>query len=294
MTKHFPTMSHEPIEEQEEAFDWAAHLKEYLRTDEETNIQLAFQFLTSLEDLEDEELFEMLRSSDMKICYCLKHEFLKPLVGVTKLDLHTWNVQDVLPQIPVLTKLQELNLAQCEIKQLPRGFCDLKDLQVLNLAFNRLTELPKDFPTLVKLVELDLERNPIHTLPEGFWHLTKLKRLSLEDTHLKEIGGIMALQDLEELDIRDSDIAALPEAIGELKHLKVLKIARTPIKTLPDSLRQLQNLELLYIGGLEDITLPEWILELTSLKEISLEKSQISEDLEARLRAAMPTLELKF
>jgi len=281
-------------EDTEEAFDWASHLKAYLSTDEETNIEIAFQFLTSLGLPDDVELYELLRSSDMKICYCLRHDMLAPILDITKLDLHTWNLEEILPKLPLLKRLEELNLAECAIKSLPRDFAELEHLQVLNLAFNRLTELPQDFKRLVELTDLDLECNPLTALPDGFWELSKLKNLSLEDTKLTSITGIHLLEALEELDLRDSQIAIIPEEIGKLSQLKILKVARCPIKSLPATIAQLQNLELLYIGDIEGLQLPEWIVELPNLKELSLSKSQISDVLEAKLRQAMPTLEIKF
>lgn len=280
--------------ENEEEFDWASHLKAYLRTDEETNIEIAFQFLTSLGLPDDAELQELLRSTDMNVSYCLKHEVIEPIREVTKLDLHTWNVEDILEKVPQLTLLQELNLAQCNIKKLPRDFANLEQLRVLNLAFNKVGELPQDFKRLAQLTHLDLERNPISALPEGFWGLHKMQSLSLEDTKLASIEGIGNMKDLEELDLRDSHIASLPAEVGELTKLKILKIARSRIKSLPTELQKLQNLELLYIGGIEGLSLPEWVLELKNLKEISVSRHQLSEALEQKLRESMPDLEIKF
>lgn len=282
------------MEETEEEFNWAEHLKAYLRTDEETNIEIAFQFLTSLGLPDDVELHELLRSTDLNVSYCLLHDIWEPIREVTKLDLHTWNVKDTLPKIPELLHLEELNLAQCAIQTLPKDFCNLVQLQNLNLAFNRISTLPKDFKRLNKLAYLDLERNPISELPEGFWEFTDMKVLSLEDTKLTSIEGIGNFVHLEELDLRDSKIASLPAEVGKLQNLKILKIARTQIKTLPAEVGKLQNLELLYIGGLEGVMLPEWVLDLKNLKEISLSKTQITPELEQKLREAMPTLEIKF
>ncbi len=282
------------MEETEQEFDWAENLKAYLRTDEETNIEIAFQFLTSLGLPEDEELHQILRSTDMNVSYCLLHDVFEPILELTALDLHTWNVKEILHKIPRLTHLEELNLAQCSLKDLPRDFSELTSLKKLNLAFNNLSELPKDFAKFTKLTHLDLEKNPLKALPDGFWDLKEMQVLSLEDTKLTDITGIGNFTDLQELDLRDSHIQTLPAEVGKLQNLKILKIARTEITSLPAEVGKLEALEMLYISGLKEVMLPEWVLELKNLKEISLHKDQITPELEQRLREAMPDLEIKF
>ncbi|MBO7537095.1 MAG: hypothetical protein J6T29_02015 [Alphaproteobacteria bacterium] len=92
-----------------------------------------------------------------------------------------------------------------------------------------------------------------------------------------EITEIPRIDTLEELNLSNLHIAAIPESIQNLRNLKLLDLSGNSLKELPQSIGNLTNLEHLYLGTNEDSEdcnsleiLPESIGNLTNLETLDL------------------------
>ena len=79
------------------------------------------------------------------------------------------------------------------------------------------------------------------------------------------------------INLRKSDIAALPEQIGELHNLEELDVSLTGISKLPDSIGNLSCLKKLNLGGTRLAHLPEGVGELHNLEELDVSRTLIRE-----------------
>ncbi|GAA4887197.1 hypothetical protein [Ferrimonas pelagia] len=84
-------------------------------------------------------------------------------------------------QLPVelAEQITDLNLENCYLDVLPKGFEQFTKLTKLNCQFNHLDKLPAKFGLLTELEELDLSYNHFDEFPKVLLKLKKLKRLDL-------------------------------------------------------------------------------------------------------------------
>lgn len=122
--------------------------------------------------------------------------------------------------IDFLPCLNELNLYDSNIRELPKSIGKLNSLETLIIPNNKLSSLPESFKQLNNLKKLDLSWNNINQLPE--W--------------------INSLKSLEILNLRGNKLEVLPDTISDLKNLKVLNI--TLNKNIIQVPRELNNKEL--------------------------------------------------
>ena len=83
-------------------------------------------------------------------------------------------------------------------------------------------------------------------------------------------------QRLKSLYFCGSQIASLPDSIGQCSQLTNLELIRTPITSLPDSICHCTNLEFLDLCGSQITSLPASIGHCTNLKRLLLRHSQIT------------------
>lgn len=162
--------------------------------------------------------------------------------------------------------LEELDLAELELKVLPQSLGNFKNLEVLTIRDNELTDIFV-ITYLPNLLKLDASKNKIRTIPDG----------------------IHKLKYLEKLDVSFNDIEVLPPNLGNLIQLKELKIYNNQLTHFPESFQALTNLDKLLIAGnpLSDLNyLPNQIdydsLWETDFEEetclLSLENAQYPDD----------------
>jgi len=85
------------------------------------------------------------------------------------------------------TNLEELDLENCNLKELPIEITKLKKLKRLNLQNNNLIEFPKEISNLTSLEYLNLSNNKIKELSSWIWNLTNLIWLSLQNNKIEKI-----------------------------------------------------------------------------------------------------------
>ncbi|BFT63119.1 hypothetical protein PMm318_A38780 [Pseudomonas moorei] len=126
--------------------------------------------------------------------------------------------------VRVFSELQRLDLRGSGLTDVPVAPGDLAKLTRLDLSGNRIVVTPavqQGFEGMPALQYLDLSDNPLHTLDVSA--MGQLKAVNLRATDLREWPtGAQDLPHLTWLDLRDSKIASLPEAV--LQGDSVLKI----------------------------------------------------------------------
>jgi Leucine-rich repeat (LRR) protein len=269
-------------------------LKKYLQTNEEANIEIAFQMLEGIGMPEDAEFRRLMADTDRKVFFCLKFGWKYLADTTTELNFSGFDLCDEFEKVFELKNLQKLNLAYTGIRQLPTVIGDLKNLTYLNLSHNHLQKLPVEFAQLTALEELDLDYNSMPSLPSEILALKQLKNLSIEDNpRFVRIEGIGDLENLEILDVRDTGLTAIPAEIGQLQRLRSLKIARTRLTALPPEIQGLKNLEQFYFAQIPNLSFPLFVLEMPHLKELSLSKHLLTPELENQLKEALPNTAVK-
>jgi hypothetical protein len=125
-----------------------------------------------------------------------------------------------------------LDLSNMRLHAIPPRVFEMTDLEELDLSENELTELPKDILRLTKLRVLVLEGKAF----DYSNHWTALPPW---------IGDLGAL---EVLDLGDGKFSSLPPEIGKLTKLRYLNLYRVPIRRLPQEFASLEALEELQLG----------------------------------------------
>ncbi|XP_008790471.2 putative disease resistance RPP13-like protein 1 [Phoenix dactylifera] len=79
------------------------------------------------------------------------------------------------------------------------------------------------------------------------------------------------LKHLRALDLRQNELVALPDAIGNLIHLRFLNLYGTQIERLPESVNNLYNLQVLELGECNKLLeLPKGMSNLVNLRHLGL------------------------
>ena len=129
------------------------------------------------------------------------------------------------------TELQTLDLSASGLTEIPIAPGDLAKLKRLNLSGNRIVVEPavqQCIDQLQSLEYLDLSHNPLNALDVSA--MSRLKALNLGATDLHEWPtGAHNLPELTWLDLRDSQISSLPEAVLEDEMLIKTHLTGTPL-----------------------------------------------------------------
>ncbi|MGH1337056.1 MAG: leucine-rich repeat domain-containing protein [Aureispira sp.] len=125
------------------------------------------------------------------------------------------------------TLIENLNLANNQIKTLPAGIGKLTNLKVINLSQNKLTKINKAIGKLRELEELHLSYNNLKEIPAELGQLSNLKILMLDYISATDFPlGIIELPNLEELTLTYSSYSPSPidEAFFNLKTNKLIRL----------------------------------------------------------------------
>ena len=131
------------------------------------------------------------------------------------------------PSTPAPPPVDEIDLSEKELTEVPPAICTLTALNGLFLEDNQLTGLPDGITALEELTELYLRRNKLKTLPANIGALTNLDTMYLEDNELTAEG--------------------IPASFGLLCALKGLPMHRNKLTSVPAPIFALIQLEELYL-----------------------------------------------
>jgi Leucine-rich repeat (LRR) protein len=102
-------------------------------------------------------------------------------------------------------EVEELNLANNRIQELPPSIGNLSNLYSLDLSHNQLRTLPKELGKLSNLAALNLSGNRLTAVPAVIGRLTNLQSLALDNNALLTLCALPKLQ-LQNLSIHNNPI----------------------------------------------------------------------------------------
>jgi len=230
---------------------------------------------------------------------------LSELTELLELDIDKNNISNLYPLMP-LKNMTKLLAHENEIHDL-QPLSELTKLQKLGLRSNSISDL-RPLSKLVELRELYLHDNSISDV-SPLSELHELRRLNLHDNVLSDISELRSLENMERLWIYNNSISDI-SALAGMKKLSVLYAGMNSIEDI-SSLTELVNLTdvslhnnaITDVSALEehvnlkkldlsgnpiDDSAVEVLCTLTGLEKLDLQRTGISQEGVAAIRAALP------
>lgn len=108
-----------------------------------------------------------------------------------------------------------------------------RKIQDLNIGNNQLMELPENIGELKELRSLRIDRNRIHALPTSMQKLKKLEIFILHENELTQMPGFIGeLKKLTYLDMAMNRCSTLPTTMVKLVALRTLKLEGNPMSNV--------------------------------------------------------------
>ena len=181
------------------------------------------------------------------------------------LDLRTWNITCIPPEIAILDDLTVLRIGGTGMTNLPPELGTLHALEALEItSATNLAAVPDIFDGLINLKRLLLP-TPRLVLPPSVMTLTQLEVMNLEVADTRHIS-FAGFHHLKVLAIRSS--ITFPDGLDQLEHLEVLALNHTSMTTLPARIAGLKGLKQLALNHGQIATLPPELGALTHLEEL--------------------------
>jgi len=133
------------------------------------------------------------------------------------------------------TQLRYLNLSNNSLASLPVEIGDLSELRTLRLSRNRIRMnegLAQAVGRLGQLDTLDMSENPLGAVSLRLGALSRLREVSVRRSNLQQIPvGLEQCGQLEIADLRDNQIAQLPESLFQapLQVRRALELQNNPL-----------------------------------------------------------------
>jgi Leucine-rich repeat (LRR) protein len=131
--------------------------------------------------------------------------------GATELDLGSFGLSTLPPEIGVLENLLGLHLWNNRLTTVPPEVGNLSNLVWLNLGNNQITHLPPEIGNLQNLQLLELHNNQLSNLPTEISHLQKLCYLGIRENEFYQLP--IFLYELQQLETANACYSDAPTGI---------------------------------------------------------------------------------
>ncbi|CAM9392236.1 unnamed protein product, partial [Sphacelaria rigidula] len=169
--------------------------------------------------------------------------------------------------------LRRVDLSGNKLTKVPPGLLQLGEvLEELNLGNNQIAELPAQISNLAGLLSLNMAGNRLSVLPPEIGLLSALKRLGLKGNALVRLPGSLGdLSQLSELYLTRNNLEELPDEIVKLRKLRKLQLSFNKLRSLPSGMEAMDRLELCRLAmNPELVHVPEGLAYAERLSWISL------------------------
>ncbi|HPX92798.1 MAG TPA: hypothetical protein PK646_04250 [Bacillota bacterium] len=220
-------------------------------------------------------------------------EGIQHCVNVTRLDA-SGNPVNHLPDIQSMKKLEDLDLQQCQLTQVPPIVSKLPNLRELILSENPIGNTLQGLDGCKNLERLYLRGCGISSFPADL-DLPKLGYLGLSNNQLTSFPFLKGHKTLECIDVADNQISELPADLGVYPKLEGLHIDGNKVKRLPDKMGNLikldafgneltglpdsigkSKLEQLHVRGNNLTSLPLSLFASSNLKELDVSYNRLT------------------
>ncbi|QMW05177.1 leucine-rich repeat domain-containing protein [Spirosoma foliorum] len=149
-----------------------------------------------------------------------------------------------------LRQLNDLNLYNVGLTQIPKTIGRLKHVKVLDLYYNKFTELPRQLGRMKRLEQLAIAHNNLKEIPVSFAKLRRLQVLYAHHNHLNQLPTkLKRLQRLHVLDLGYNELITAPSVLGALSGLEELSLNNNNLQDFPTVLLSLKNLKHVYMSS---------------------------------------------
>ncbi|XP_069126411.1 leucine-rich repeat-containing protein 40-like [Argopecten irradians] len=171
-----------------------------------------------------------------------------------------------------LSNLEHLDTSDNQLLSLPRRIGHLSRLSKLNASNNKIQRLPPEVGSMFGLRYFDLTHNDLGELPNELGQLLYLEQLYVRHNHLADIPLLSQCSKLKELHLGNNRIQRITtEHLECLKSVTVLDLRDNQLAFLPDSISLLEGLERLDLSNNDLPGLPFTLGLIVSLKSIVLD-----------------------
>ncbi|MDR1836437.1 MAG: hypothetical protein LBQ89_02155 [Treponema sp.] len=202
--------------------------------------------------------------------------------GGKKLDFSCLHLTKIPPEIAELETLQELDITNIELKEIPAFLGNIASLKKLSVGSDRFgryenedVTLPSQPGNLRNLHNLSIGYG-ISVIPPWVYDLENLEALSIYNNTVRTIPAHIAnIKKLRKLRVYGDNITSLPQEIGERPALTVLDLGCPKLGALPESFAHLKTMQSLRLVSCNFTVVPGFICGWTNLEElqISMENS---------------------
>jgi len=146
-----------------------------------------------------------------------------------------------------------------------------------NFDFRTWSYIIKKIHELSTITSFLFSQCKIIFLPKSIVDIENLKQLEIRNSQLSFLPyNIKGLVKLSVLEIYNTQLVSLPNTIGNLKHLTYLNLSNNQLKQIPDTIGNLTCLETLSITNNRLVKIPSSIFECKSLKYILLKSNRLN------------------
>ena len=160
----------------------------------------------------------------------------------------------------------------------PNIIWNMFDLEELHLSNLSLISLSNNIGRLTNLKLLNLYDNNIDSLPASLTKLTKLTTINISVTHIKYLGIINKLPQLQTIIAHHSRFYTIDESFSKLTNLTHLDLCENYTTYISPAISNLQKLEILDLSVNDITTLPSSFGKLTSLTKLYLTKTDMYDE----------------
>ncbi|CAM9522199.1 unnamed protein product, partial [Scytosiphon promiscuus] len=190
--------------------------------------------------------------------------------------------------------LRKVDLSGNRLTIVPQGVLQLgAGLEDLNLGNNEIAEMPPEIERLSGLLFFNMAGNRLTSVPAEIGRLSALKRLGLKSNALARLPSSLGdLSHLVELYLTGNVLEALPDEIVKLRRLKKLQLSFNKLRSLPQGMEAMRSLELCRLAVNPALTVvPEGLTFAERLAWVSLAGSAwCARASEKRRRVSLPTI----